>query len=161
MGWQAWREAGRCLIGSVIPSKGNFQGAAALRIRSAVIETHSNTMATAILADVNVTAAALQNVVPVSGITDLTTKTPPRRAIGDALKASRMLALVVLLEFVTDHADSPNPLTGKHVQTSISVHDLLGSLFHTVDVGGFASAFLPAHTANVAELGFTFASDQG
>jgi hypothetical protein len=88
----------------------------------------------------------------VSGSTHLASEAPPRRAIGDALKAPRVLALVVLLELVADLTDSSNPLARQYIRSRISVHDLFGSLFDTVDVGGLACAFLPTYTTNVAEF---------
>jgi hypothetical protein len=97
----------------------------------------------------------------VSSISHLATEAPPRRAIDNALKASRVLALVILLQFVADLTNSSDPLTGKYVRSRVSVHDLFGSLLDTVDIGGLACALFPADATNVAELGLAGASAIG
>jgi hypothetical protein len=79
------------------------------------------------LTDVDVAAATLQNVVPVSSITHLATEAPPRRTINNALKASRLLALVVLLEFVADFTDSSDPLACALFPADATELDLAGA----------------------------------
>jgi hypothetical protein len=58
-----------------------------------------------ILAHVDIAMATLQDIFVVPIITKLTTEAPSRCADGDAFELSRILALVILLEFGEDSID--------------------------------------------------------
>jgi hypothetical protein len=118
----------------------------------------SDAVATAVFADINIAVAALQDVLVMACVAHLASEAPPRRAMKDALKASRMLAFMIVLQLGEDPVNTNTPLTRKYVRTSVSFHNLLGTLFDAIRICSNAFAFLPAHTTHVAELSFAWTS---
>jgi hypothetical protein len=122
------------------------------------LRSSSDAVATAVFADINIAVSALQNVPVMACVAHLASEAPSRRAMKDALKASRMLAFMILLQLGEDPVNTNTPLIRKYVRTSISVHNLLGTLFDAIGICHNTFAFLPAHTTHVAELSFAWTS---
>lgn len=118
----------------------------------------SNAVATAVFADVNIAVAALQDILIMARVTHLASEAPPRPVMEDALKDWRMLAFMIVLQFGEDPVNTLTPLTRKYVWSRISIYDLFGALFNTMKICCSASALLPTHTTNVAELCTAWAS---
>lgn len=115
-------------------------------------------VATAVLADVDIAAAALQDVLVMACIAHLASETSPGRAMEDALEAPRMLAFMIVLQFGGDPVNILTPHIRKYVRFSVSVHDLFCTLYDTIGVCCTATAFLPACATLVTELGLAVAS---
>jgi hypothetical protein len=109
-------------------------------------------IATAIFADIDVAIATLQDVLPMARVTHLASEASPRCAIEDALKASRMLAFMIILRLGEDSVNALTPLMRKYVWSSVSIYDLFGAFFDAMEICGGASTLLPTYTTDVAEL---------
>lgn len=115
---------------------------------------------TALFADVYVATAALQNILVMTGIAHLAPEASTRFVPVDALKAPRMLALVVFLQFRENLAEALQPLLGEYVCWHISLHNFFCAFFDAIDIGWRAITVFPIHTTYVAELRATDASLQ-
>jgi len=118
----------------------------------------SDTVATAVFADVDIAVAALQDVLVVACIAHLASEASPRRAIKNALEASRMLAFMIILQLGSYPVNTQTPLIRKYVRSSVSVHDLFCTLYDAIGICRTATAFFPARATLVAELRTTLAS---
>jgi len=80
---------------------------------------HSNTMAfsdamtAAVLANVEITVAAPQDVLPMARVTHFALETVPTRVPRDAFEASRMLTLMIILQIGEHCIDTPASLRRK------------------------------------------------
>jgi hypothetical protein len=95
-----------------------------------------------------------------TSITHLTTEASPRSVPGDALKAPRMFALVVVLELRKHLAETLQPLLREDVRRCVSLHNLFCALFYAIDIGCCTVAVLPICTTHVAEFGATETSNK-
>jgi len=91
-------------------------------------------------------------------VTHLASKTFPRCAMKDALKASRMLAFVIVLQLGEDPVNTLTPHIRKYVWFSVSLYDLFCTLYDAIRVCCTATAFLPACATLVTELSLAVAS---
>jgi hypothetical protein len=79
----------------------------------------------------------------------------------DTLKSSRMLALVIVLQFGEHLVEAYQSFMGKNIGRCIPVHNLICALFDAINVGRRAFAVLPVYAADITELCATFASLKG
>lgn len=111
-----------------------------------------NAIAATVLANIDVAVAALQDILIMPSITQLTPESSPGCTIEDALESSRMFALVVLLKFIENRFDELAPFDRSKIGC-ISQYNLLGTLSNAIGVCCCAITFLPGRTTDIAKLG--------
>jgi hypothetical protein len=92
----------------------------------------SDSIATTLLADVDVAKAALQDVFPVSRVAHFTPKAPSRLTPVNALKSSRMFTLVIVLQLGEYLVETFEPLLKRDIRRCVPLHNLFCALFDAI-----------------------------